>query len=178
MPSSAGFVPKRERFRKKIAESAPAQGFSLALFGGSRRRRAPQPPKRIFSRPFPVTPALGAGRAEASPRRRPASYDASLRRLRPERKSRKMNSGSLSRAARSRPRAEGCMFASRRSAYASPPLGCGLIVCGPGRKFCMNRSCSDRRAEAFAPLKAAPSIPSSTGFVPKKGRYSRSAKTE
>jgi len=45
-----GFGPKRECFRKKIVQPAPAQGFSLALFGGSRLRRAPpQPPKRIFS---------------------------------------------------------------------------------------------------------------------------------
>ena len=31
-------------------------------------------------------------------------------------------------AARNRPRAEGCIFASRRSARASPPLGCGLVL--------------------------------------------------
>jgi len=41
MLSSTGFGPKRQNLQKKIAKSAPAQGFSLALFGGSRLRRAP-----------------------------------------------------------------------------------------------------------------------------------------
>jgi len=48
MLSSAGFDPKRERFRRKIAKPAPMQGFSLALFGGTRRKRAPQATPRVI----------------------------------------------------------------------------------------------------------------------------------
>ncbi len=49
--------------------AAPPQGFSLALFGGSRHRRAPpQPPKRLFFAFIPCKLRLfESRRAEASP---------------------------------------------------------------------------------------------------------------
>ncbi len=40
---------EKTTYPKEDRQPAPVQGFSLALFGGSRLRRAPpQPPKRIF----------------------------------------------------------------------------------------------------------------------------------
>ncbi len=60
------------------------QGFSLALFGGSRLRRAPpQSPKRIFACLFLVNSALGAGGLQSPPAEARSLLFADFGRLRP-----------------------------------------------------------------------------------------------
>jgi len=90
--------PETRRFQKKTAPSTPAQSLSLALFGDSRQRHAPSRRRGVFSCSFSCASSLlgrarqfsmnsapvePAGRSLAP--RRPASFDASLRRLHPER---------------------------------------------------------------------------------------------